>query len=280
MRQNDLEILVEKVVRRVLNEKFSNKLFDISHIDINDLKQIYRDLRLNPTLNSHTDILNRKNVLRESFGDILPPDEVVNKIIQRYHFPESTVFKMEASNYVSVYIIIADIGTNIEIVEEDMRRMGYFLGSVDEIQNVGNMSFRLLQFEPVSSKQEDKTIEVKNRYNYLLHWTPQYELSSILRKGLIPSHKNNSAYFPPRIYLIKPDVGFNTLEQLGQGLSTKNTNPNNNGNYCLLKVDISNLNDDVKFFDDPNCIGGLYTGSPISAENIEFINIYRFPISF
>ena len=37
--------------------------------------------------------------------------------------------------------------------------------------------------------------------------------------------KNNSAYFPPRIYLVKPDVGFNILEQLGQGLSTKNANP-------------------------------------------------------
>lgn len=70
-----------------------NILIDISDIDINVLRDVYRDLRLTPKVTSFNDILSDLPGLNENFGDVLPADEVVEKIRKKYYFSSDLVKK-------------------------------------------------------------------------------------------------------------------------------------------------------------------------------------------
>ena len=88
--------------------------------------------------------------------------------------------------------------------------------------------------------------------------------------------KNDLLKFPPRVYLILNNVTDDYKDILGYQLFTHNKNPNNDGNYILLKIDISKLNNDNKFYYDPNSSIGIYTEDKINIEAIEPIKKLNF----
>lgn len=120
---------------------------DISKIDIEILKQSYIDLRLVPTMTVYGDPLSSIANVNETIGDIMPSDNVVNKIIQKYNLNRQLVIKLEAYNKIYIYIIMSCLGNNEKLIEDDMKKMGYFLGIRGQVQNIQVMLFRKLQFE-------------------------------------------------------------------------------------------------------------------------------------
>ena len=76
----------EDIVHKGTHECFGINSIDISKIDIEILKQAYIDLRLVPTMTVYGDPLSSIANVNEEIGDIMPPDNVVNTIIQKYHF--------------------------------------------------------------------------------------------------------------------------------------------------------------------------------------------------
>ena len=91
----------------------------------------------------------------------------------------------------------------------------------------------------------------------------------IQHEGLIPSHKNEVFNYPPRTYLMEGNSSDEQMWNLGQQLCIKNNNPNNNGTYNLIIVDIENLDDSIRFFYDPNSEIGIYTEQPIPSDRIQ-----------
>ena len=282
--ESQLETLIETAVRKTLNsisrknkEKETNKEgIDITKIDIETLKQAYRDLSLTPIHVNYDNILSLPTLIKEAYGDPLPPDSVVNQIANKYKFSTKLVSKVEAENRISIYIIVALIGQNIQLIKTDMEKMGYFLGHIGNQTTVQGMTFVQLQFEPYCQMQIDETDNIKSQYNTLYHWTPDYNLKTILSEGLKPSHKNTEFNYPPRTYLMKGNSTDNEILSLGQNLSLFNKNPNNNGHYTLLEIDITNINDNIRFYYDPNSSIGIYTEQPIPPTNIKPINNIMF----
>lgn len=151
--EKQLYNIVKESVKSILQNKFNEDDFDvnsinISDIDINILKQAYIDLRLIPTITVYGDILSDLPNINESIGDAMPPDEVVSKILKKYHLNQNLISKREGYNNVFIYIITACIGVNDKIIEDDMKKMGYFIGCKGNIQTIDNMKFQVLQFEP------------------------------------------------------------------------------------------------------------------------------------
>ena len=249
---------------------------DISQIDIEVLKWAYRDLRLTPTTVSYGDVLSKPMAIKEAQGDIMPPDNVVNKIIQRYHLDPQLVFKVEAHHKIYIYVITAVIGINDKLIEDDMKKMGYFLGAKGDVQNINGMIFRPLQFEPTSQVQNDETTNIKSKHKVLYHWTPTYCVKDITQNGLVPSHNNELFSFPPRIYLMKGDSNMAQMLNLGFQLCIHNTNPNNNGEYALLSVNIKDLDDSVRFYYDPNSEIGIFAENAIPSDKIKVVRKANF----
>ena len=279
--ESDLYRMIKESVQTILQNNDNEDDFDINSIDISDidieiLKQSYIDLRLVPTRISYDDPLSKFHIVNESEGDIMPPDNVVNAIIQKYHLNSHLVVKVEASNKIYIYIITACIGNNEKLIEDDMKKMGYFLGIRGQVQNIQGMLFRTLQFEPYSQMQNDETTNIKQVYNHLYHWTPEYHLNNILQNGLIPSHQNKVFNYPQRIYLMKGDCDLFQMKDLGQQLCFVNTDQRNNGKYVLLRIDLSNIGDDVHFYYDPNSKIGIYTEQAISPTSIKVVNEFTF----
>lgn len=278
MTKKQLKNIIKESIKNVLMEQSISDVnsIDISKIDINILKNSYVDLRLVPTLTTYGGRLSILTTIKEEYGDIMPPDNVVNEILTKYHLDSKMIIKVESYNVIYVYIIIACVGKNDEIIEKDMKKMGYFLGCKGSVQEIQGMKFQTLQFEPYSQLQNNETYNIKNKYNCLYHWTPEYNLTKILKYGLKPNNKNKIFTYPPRIYLMKGDSSLTQMVELGEKLCEVNNNENNNGIYALLKIDIINIDDSIKFYFDSNSIIGIFTEQSIPPKNISLIRKYNF----
>ena len=268
-----LKQLIRSIIKEILTEErlISDEGIDISRIPINDLKQGYKDLRLVPTLTNYDDVLCQPATIKEAYGDIMPPEDVIKTITSRYGLPETFAKKVENRNNIYVYLVVAHIGVNENIIIEDMQKLGYFLGQRKKSQVIDGMEFCVLQFEPTSQLQDDETEAIKNKYKTLYHWTPSYLVKNILSKGLVPTHKNEKFNFPNRTYLMRGDSDDRMLIAMGQELCIFNSDNRNNGSYTLLGVDITNLDDTVRFYLDPNSSIGIYTEQVIPSNNIKVI---------
>lgn len=271
-----IDELIKNIIQENINKLINNDInFDISQIDIDTLKSVYWDFRLTPSLNCYDYPLNDNPLLCEERGDIVEPDEVVYLIQQKYNLPSQMIWKRESYHQIYVYIITAVIGENDKKIETDMQKLGYYLGSRGQIQTIQDMQFQVLQFESSSAKLTDVTKEIKNKTDYLLHWTPEYNIKNILTNGLIPSNQNYIFSYPNRIFLIY-DKDDNEINLLGKKLCHYNKNPKNNGIYYLLRVDITNISNKIQFYYDSNTKNGIFTEQSIPANVIEILKIYNF----
>ena len=75
---------------------------------------------------------------------------------------------------------------------------------------------------------------------------------------------------------MKGDSDMSQMENLGQQLSLVNNNANNNGEYALLRIDIKDIDDQIRFHYDSNSEIGIYTEQKIPKDRIEFIKTFRF----
>ena len=276
----ELQKIIKESIQAILEKKTSEYVFDInsidiSKIDIDILKNAYIDFRLIPFATSFDDPLSFP-LFKEAKGDILPPDSVVNTIKQKYQLDSRLIVKMEMHNQIYIYVIVACIGKNDTLIEEDMKKLGYYLGRRGEIQKVKNMFYQILQFEPYSQLQNDETKNIKNKYKYLYHWTPEYNVNKILQSGLTPYNKNKKFTYPQRIYLMKGDSDLHKIMELGQLLCSTNTDINNNGVYCLLRINLNNIDNNIRFYFDPYSEIGIYTEQNIPQKFIELTSNYTF----
>ena len=274
--ENELKQMIYEEVKEAFGKSKNHEIIDISKIDINILKSAYHDLRLTPTITVYGDILSNLPSINEGVGDILPPDTVVKNLIKKYGLPPQLVLKREAFNKIYIYVITALIGENDKLIEQDMQKMGYFLGYRQPPQTINGMVYQVLQFEPTSQMQNDETEIIKSNYDFLFHWTPMYCLGSVMNNGLIPNHKNKMFSYPSRIYLMKGNSKMTQMINLGQQLCFANNNISNNGEYSLLRIDIEDIDDNIRFYYDSNSEIGVYTEQKIPKDRIEFIGTHKF----
>lgn len=260
----DLKYIVEKVARNIIENTAGNDDggIDLSDIDIDILKSEYRDLRYEPVMQCYGNPMYEPNTVKEEFGRILPADDVVKTLIEKYNLNSAMVKKREAHNNIAIYVVVADIGVNDKLIEDDMEKVGYFLGSKTH-RSIDNMDFWILHFEPTSKMQADVTDRVKAAYMLLFHWTPAYCFNSIMQSGLNPSSENKNFSYPNRVYLIKGDATDKEIYALGQSLCMYNDDERNDGQYTLVSVDTRKLENSVRIFYDPNLEIGLYTEAVI-----------------
>lgn len=276
---------IGNIIKEVINKITDNDdWIDISQLDNEALESARFDLRLVPYPVSYDDIIGcpflPKQFLMESLNDTLPPDEVVRKILNKYNLDKRLVKKVEKFNKIFVYVVTAAIGENQKLIENDMELMGYYLGRYGKEYLIDGVKYIQMQFEPYCQLQKDETDEIKSQCNVLYHWTPEYNIESIMGQGLIPLHENPIFNYPPRTYLVKDNCDSEYLLNFGNALCVTNKNPKNNGSYVLLSVNIKNLDDSIRFYYDPNFGYGVFTEQAIPKESLNTVSKREFRLDW
>ena len=112
---------------------------------------------------------------------------------------------------------------------------------------------------------------------YLWHLTPEYNVKSILENGIIPSNDNCLFDYPERSYFFSfKRINNKRIQEIGQNLAAVNNDSRNNGSYCLLKIDLHKLPENIKFYRDYNCFNGVYTEDKIPADIVSIEKYYKF----
>lgn len=263
---------LKKTLHNAIKEIGTMHTFESNGIDYKTIEDAYIDFRLIPTMT----VFDGTPPINESFGDILPPDIVVKKIINKYGLPAQFVRKVEAYHNIYIYIMTALVGDNDKLIEKDMKKMGYFLGHRKPPQTINGMTFQVLQFEPESQLQNDETNSIRKNCKNLYHWTPMYNVNSVMNYGLFPNHRNKKFFYPSRIYLMEDTFDLQKILDLGQKLCFVNDSVKNNGEYGLLRVDVQKLGNGVKLYYDSNSEIGVYTEDNIGKNAISFLERYKF----
>lgn len=275
--ESQLNRIISESVRRVLSPASDDGFgIDISKIPIEDLRAGYRDLRLTPIGFCYDDVLGDDEVLREDVGDIMNPDEIAERIRDKYDLPKSFVRVTERFHKIYIFIVNSPLGMNDKMLENDMRKAGYFMSNRSLPKIVDNMMFQTLQFEPECQLQDDVTDEVRGNYTRLYHWTPSENLESIMKYGIIPLRQNVVFNYPNRAYLIFCNEDDTRLTKLGKLLYSYNRKKGNNGDYALLGIDVKSLPENVRLYYDPNCEIGVYTEQPIPVNSVKLIRKENF----
>lgn len=280
--EKELNNIIKESIAKILNEQKLTSEPDLNdfsqfNLTIEDYREMYVDLRYIPT-----PILDNGNPLYEEYTlktpifEIKDPFDVVKEIVKKYSLNPHSMNAFEAENKIYIIMVLAQLGVNDELIKNDMEKLGYFLSKKGGMRKIDDMDYQILQFEPTSQIQNDETETILKECPFLYHWTPTYLVDSIMSNGLILSHRNYKFKYPARTYLMRSNCSKNAIINLGNQLCFSNKDERNDGNYTLIMVSLNNLDDNIRFYYDPNSAIGIYTEQPIPPSNLKQLGTTNF----
>lgn len=233
---------------------------NIDMIPVEDLQKQYIDYSL-----VEKTIRFSNNLIKEDINATLSIDETKEQIQKRFKLKDWQFTSCEGANGVQLIMLCPNIFKNVKLIEKEMLKCGWTISSKETIFR-HKMLWNFLAFDPMF--QDDISNEVR-RYRYLYHWTPLYNYQSIKNNGLQPKSENSKYTYPNRIHFLKGNIAVNDLYNIGEQLFLANKNRNNDGNYVLLKIDVSKIPEQIEFYYDPHYYEGYYIIEQIPPDCLE-----------
>lgn len=267
---------IERIIRETSNRLQVKDNKESLSIPLEERIHLIKDYETMPISRSYDNPLSLPSV-NEGLIKTYPIEKTVSYIKKYFGFDDRQI-RIE-KNTGKILVNIPNIENNAKELEKKMKYCGYFLSYPSEDEIVKNKHrWMWFNFEPLH--QEDNTREIMNNYSILFHLTPKYNIEKIKRFGLSPRSKNTFLRFPHRIYFIYPnfaneDLFEEEIFEIGQRLSDENKSVANNGEYCLVTVDLNKVGDNVRLYFDVNYEYGCFTTDYIKPEaiiNIDYLN--------
>lgn len=172
-----------------------------------------------------------------------------------------------------VLVLVPKSVYNKDNIDKYMNKWGYFCSAVQEKSGVSTKFF-LLQYE---KKYDIDVTDYVRKTGTLYHIAPNIVVNKIIKNGLVPKNSTWGMFaHEGRVYFFyQPlsDLGFESfVSDFGKN---KQVRANNDG-YSLLKIDVSLLNNNVKFYADPRQSSAVYTLDNIPPKAIEIIKVKKF----
>lgn len=209
-----------------------------------------------------------KLIISENEQKISEPIERVREVLKnRYCIQDWQITEEEIANKVKLIIICGAVFMNEKIITAQMEYMGWFKSYSRKATTDDGFPIIYMDFEPM---YQDTIRGTVREWKYLYHLSPECNAESILTNGLIPSSKNGTFNYPPRVYLLKPSIGILEMGDFIEQL--KNASPQHkNEKYCLFKIELDKVPNEVEFYYDARYEWGIYTNDkiPPSAITIE-----------
>lgn len=268
--ESELKRIVENSITRVLKEQcedypHSDDIFDLDKIPIEDLDRGY--VRYEP--------YNLSITYRHPLRGITENAEFKRKVIDAkriilltYPLTDKQFIISKGYNGMYAAILASLVENNVDVIEEAMAKLGFFRSRpTDEKLLVDRRGRKWidLRFEPTPSN--DLTNYVRKNYRYVYHLAPSIFEEGIKENGLIPSNKNSEfKYNEPRVYLMKGTAAQKSIQELVNELyqqAKQRGYSNLTPQYSLFVIDLSKIDNNVRFYGDINEKEGLFITSPI-----------------
>lgn len=253
-----------------------SKIFDLSKIPAENLKQQYYDISLvNATPGFGSPIFkgNDKKYITENDKRIIPLEQVKRELSFKYALQDWQIKIIRAGHNIQICVCIANFNQGIKEIINDFSRMGYFLSHTDDSVDYFNQLWKKMQFEPLY--QNDEKSEILS-HGDLFHITPNYNLENILSNGLTPRSDNCMFNYPNRIYFFIGNTPIIEMEHLGFRLCQVNKDPRNDGKYTFLRISADKIKDKVSLYYDPNFEYGVFCDTSIPADCIKVYNTINY----
>ena len=154
---------------------------------------------------------------------------------------------------------------------------GYFPSYISNIgkfnkENLEKAKFKNYFAIRYESKYDKEVKDIKQ--NLLIHLIPDIYWKHVKLKGLTPKTKSKISTHPERIYFLLPPLSNDDLEEIA--ITLYNTASQGEKKYIekyyVLYIDINELKDNTKFYEDPNFFmgsGAVWTYKNIPPKYIE-----------
>lgn len=245
--------------------KVSN-YFDLDAIPIENLKSQYYDLNTFKINFGFGDkiMFNGGEVITEEAESTTPIEEMKDIIKKKFHFRDWQFAVENGDNNIKLIVLYPGILRNSNIIKKTMESYGWY-PSTSGFAYKGFMIWKVISFDPMF--QDTITDEAKQG-GVLYHWSPSYNYENIMLNGLMPKSENNKFDYPERLHLLKSNIPYKEMFEIGYNLYKINKDKRNNGEYILFSINVSNLPNNIDFFYDPRYEYGYYTKQSILPQYI------------
>ena len=263
------EFTEENSVDELQKETQPLKYFDLSKISKEELMSKYVDFAFivkNQGFGKNVFITN-KEILTESKYYTVVYDKVKNTLKNKYGFDDWQIKEDCVSNNVKIIMLFVDFKHNTDIILAEMESLGWSESFREKNVHYG-IPIIAISFDPIY--QMSITDEARS-FDFLYHWTPNYNIKEILKSGLLPKKENGVYKYHPRVHLMKGNITDENKIYIGWQLCQSNNNSMNNGEYTLIKVETKLIPTSVAFYYDPRYEYGYYTKRKIPLNALEII---------
>lgn len=274
--------LVEKALGRVIegygyDDIGVENLFDIDSLTKKDILSMATDLRVYLMGNGFdSDLTVDGNlIIKEGVGDVMGIGGL-RKELGKLGFKQWQIKSEIRSNRVRTVILYADIEKNTDIIKNKMLGYGWTVAYVSGVVVKEGVPLRVMGFDP---KEQRSVTKEARKYMFLYHWTPVINVQSILSKGLEPRSENDLYSYPSKVHLLKGDIDRKVCCKVGWALFNQNKK-NKDGRYCLIRVDMGKVPEDIEFYGDPRFEYGFFTKETIPAEALSLIGEIKYTDKF
>lgn len=248
---------------------------------IEEIKNLMRRMGedISPTSVWDCLINDRPFLIQEGLISSYDSNMVLNAICTSFHLgkngkrSENIPMKLKEKEYIYIgdaYIITGEndediikitLDTNedfIKTIEKRMEKYGWTLYRSDVNDNKTVFSFEKRYPECFTAKQLLKVV------NSLYHIVPNSVINKVLKQGLVPKSSKTLGFInEPRIYL-----WLQQMEDIDWSEMLK-TRPSESS--VTLRVDLSELNPEHKFYIDPRMYNALFSLEPITPTAITIV---------
>lgn len=246
--------------------------WDLASLTKEQIKSLDTDLSIFIYGNGYGDALqyvDGKPMIYESYEKrTYSIEEVKKELTSKFYFKDWQIQEQPGANNIKLVVLFSLINQNYQIVIKEMEILGWTKSYVAPCSTLGGIPVIAISFDPLYQPSIKNTVR---QWTHLFHLSPIYNKDSILQNGLFPSSQNSKFDYPPRLHLLKPTISQTELLNIGNLLCKANTNPLNNGNYCLFKIDLSKVPEDIEFYFDPRYDYGIYTKQSINNNAITYL---------
>lgn len=261
MNLKQLPKIIDESIKKVLSEKDIMDYFDIDNIPEDELRKQYVDFSLylrNRGFGGRFSTIGGK-IISEEANATLSVEETKKEILDKFPLKDWQFCIDDTNEDIKLIVLFPGIFRNSQKIIKAMNACGWYV-STNSFKWAHNMLWRCISFDPMFLNNISNEVR---KYRYLYHWTPSYNLESILKSGLLPKSENSTFDYPERVHLLPGNLPLIELLNIGEQLCDYNKNKKNNGEYVLLQISTKDLPSDMEFFPDPRYVGGFYTESPI-----------------
>lgn len=278
-------INLDKIITNAINEAVKkydirkkypskNKDFNLDEIPMYILDKGWQRYRPYTMGIPHGHPLSKFNKIHEGKNYLKEVQNAKKTITSTFPISDKQFIIQKGCHGLYAAILVSMQYDNIEVIENAMETLGFFRSQPTNVEILSDYKGRKwidIRFEP--TEPDDITDYLHTRYDCVYHLAPAIFTDKVLKNGLVISNNNSEfRYSEPRVFVTEGDITNEEIQNLVDTLfrqAAKAKVPNLSNEYTLFKIDLSKLDNSIRFFYDINEKKGLYTKQSIPPKAIK-----------